>query len=1073
LAKVEKKLQNYLILNRYLCSLFGFTDIEDFRKELKNKSEGTNQQKKLFFTEALQNLKISEEFRQKLNQYDENIQEYLLHINQKRDPPVVLKYFQYVAIILTEIYLDSYYNNFDVFYSDFIKYVLDQNIKEKRTGSETYVFPNKENMNKLAYWSATGSGKTLIMHINILQFRRYTNNKFDNILLVTPNEGLTSQHMAELTLSSIEHRRFEIQRTLMDWALEDPIKIVEITKIKKEVTSMDGKTIPVEAFGKKNIVFVDEGHKGQSTDAKSWITNRKELVENGGFTFEYSATFGEITDKDETFNEYASCVIFDYRYKYFYEDGFGKDYSILNLKDEEKYGDEYFTGAMLSLYEQKLYYRNYSRQIKPFNLENPLMIFVGSSVSGKKNESDVLNVVRFLARFVNEKELFSRLIKDILTDKSSLVDTNDQPLFSSKFPYLRDILRRDKEKINEIYGDLVKALFHLGTSKTLQFVELKNAEGEIGLKFDSEYFGVINIGDTNSFLKLIENEEDTPYFNKTPIKSHFDKSLFNKIEKKNSSINFLIGSKKFIEGWNSYRVSSMGLLNIGKKEGTQIIQLFGRGVRLRGYENYLKRSYHLEIENIIPSEISIPDNLNILETLNVFGLNANYMASFKESLKEEGIEEYEKFTLTIKPTLPTKALYVPRIPKRTIDFESSVQIVKSDQNIPKIKIDLSSKVEILESRDILKFVDSKSKIEENYLETEILDLVDFQDVYIELLKYKDLKKYSNLYFTKNDLIKIIRLKNYTILCKNEILQISKSEELNKISKIQEYVVQLLKLHFDKIYNHEKFAYYQRNLEYEVVSDDDKSLIPREYVFTINSNAKTLIHDIRDFTNKLQDFIRKNSSEGGTIYEEDMQFKYEQFGHEPQKILEFFALNIHLFKPLIYKNLIYKSSKSKTLDFIKISPVQLVESEREFIKLLEQYIDEKHSEKYFDEIYLLRNPSRKGIGFFETKNFYPDFVLWTIKGDLQTITFIDPKGLVMVDYDDEKLGLCKRIKEIEAEINKREGLKIKLNSFILAHNYYDELRWNISKEELNNKNILFLKDDGIKAIGHLFRKIEES
>jgi len=511
----------------------------------------------------------------------------------------------------------------------------------------------------------------------------------------------------------------------------------------------------------------------------------------------------------------------------------------------------------------------------------------------------------------------------------------------------------------------------------------------------------------------------------------------------------------------------MGLLNIGKSEGTQIIQLFGRGVRLRGYENYLKRSYHLELENIIPSEINIPENMNILETLNIFGLNANYMATFKESLKEEGVEEYEKFTLKIKSTLPTKALYVPRIPKKTIDFENSVQIVKSDQNIPKIKIDLSSKIEILESRDILKFVDSKSKIEENFLETEILDLIDFQEVYIELLKYKDLKKYSNLYFTKNDLKKIITSKNYVILCKNEILQISKSEELNKISKIQEYVVQLLKLHFDKIYNHEKFAYYQRNLEYEVVTDDDKSLIPREYVFTINSNAKTLIHDIRDFTIKLQTFIRKNSSEGDIIYEEDNQFKYEQFGYESQKILDFFALHIHLFKPLIYKN-----SKSKNLEFIKISPIQLVESERDFIKLLEQYIDEKHSEEYLDEIYLLRNPSRKGIGFFETKNFYPDFVLLTIKGDEQTITFIDPKGLVMVDSDDEKLELYKKIKEIEAEINKREGLKIKLNSFILAHNYYDELRWGISKDELKNKNILFLKDDGIKVIEQLFEKITE-
>ena len=37
-----------------------------------------------------------------------------------------------------------------------------------------------------------------------------------------------------------------------------------------------------------------------------------------------------------------------------------------------------------------------------------------------------------------------------------------------------------------------------------------------------------------------------------------------------------------MEGWNSWRVSNMGLLNIGRNEGSEIIQLFGRGVRLRG-----------------------------------------------------------------------------------------------------------------------------------------------------------------------------------------------------------------------------------------------------------------------------------------------------------------------------------------------------------------------------------------------------------------------------------------------------------------------------------------------------------
>jgi hypothetical protein len=36
----------------------------------------------------------------------------------------------------------------------------------------------------------------------------------------------------------------------------------------------------------------------------------------------------------------------------------------------------------------------------------------------------------------------------------------------------------------------------------------------------------------------------------------------------------------------------MGLMHVGRSEGSQIIQLFGRGVRLKGYEWSLKRSGH-------------------------------------------------------------------------------------------------------------------------------------------------------------------------------------------------------------------------------------------------------------------------------------------------------------------------------------------------------------------------------------------------------------------------------------------------------------------------------------------------
>ena len=35
----------------------------------------------------------------------------------------------------------------------------------------------------------------------------------------------------------------------------------------------------------------------------------------------------------------------------------------------------------------------------------------------------------------------------------------------------------------------------------------------------------------------------------------------------------------FIAGWNSWRVSTMGLMHVGVGEGSEIIQMFGRGVR--------------------------------------------------------------------------------------------------------------------------------------------------------------------------------------------------------------------------------------------------------------------------------------------------------------------------------------------------------------------------------------------------------------------------------------------------------------------------------------------------------------
>jgi hypothetical protein len=1038
-------------LNRYISSLFGLKDVKNFRDTLKDKEEGISQNNQFFFTENLKTLPILEKLRQELNLYDENIQEYLQKINVKRNPPIKLKYFQYLAILFTEIYLDSFFNDFDNFYEDLSQFISLLSNKEKKT----YHYPAKTRLNKLCFWSATGSGKTLIMHFNILQVLKYFKGNFDNLLLVTPpSESLSSQHIDELVLSDIKNKKFDRKRSdLTEYFTDIYVKVIEISKIKEEVTSKDGLSVPVEAFGENNLVFVDEGHKGHSSEAKVWKGLREKLVGKEGFTFEYSATFGEISDRDDTFNEYASSIIFDYRYKFFYEDGYGKDYSILNLKNAEDYGDEYFTGSLLSLYEQKLYFLNHELQTKEFNIYHPLMIFVGTSVSGKKNRSDVFFICKFFSQFIKNKDKFKRIIQDIFSDNSSLLDLNEQPVFQNKFHYLRNLIGNNQLQISDIYDQMHKILFHSTTSSKIRFIDIKKADGEVGLKLGSEYFGLINIGDVSTFLKLIEKEEEFIIGQQ----EHFEESLFKRIDSEKSSVNFLIGSKKFIEGWNSYRVSSMGLLNIGKKQGTQIVQLFGRGVRLKGYKNLLKRSYAIKLDPNNNFEGNIPEYFTLLETLNIFGLNADYMAVFRENLKEEGIEEYEKYILSIKPNVPNRALYLPQIFKNLGIFLNEVQITSLIHPISDVQIDLSSKVELLDSLKNNSLSVLASPLQKNQLPDELLKTIDFQEIYLKLLRYKHLKNYSNLYFTKNDLIIVLKSKNYSIFCKKELLTLYPFEELEKVYKIQDYVVQLLKAIIDKIYNYHKFRWYQKNLNYETISEDDTDYIPEEYVFIINASEQDLIMNIRKFVDQLKDFIREKSEFDGDIYSRNLSFSFEG-----NRIIDFFATNIHLFKPLIFK------SSSEKLKFVKISPVNLVESERNFLVLLNDYIDNLQDNLPFDEIYLLRNPSRKGIGFFKTKNFYPDFILWIIKEDHQTINFIDPKGLMHIGRNNEKLKLYEDIKEIESEINAKTHLNITMNSYILSSTKFNDVfkNWNVPKKQLIEENILFL-EDGETCISKLF------
>ncbi|MFN2267750.1 MAG: hypothetical protein ABR533_05705, partial [Desulfonatronovibrio sp.] len=75
-----------------------------------------------------------------------------------------------------------------------------------------------------------------------------------------------------------------------------------------------------------------------------------------------------------------------------------------------------------------------------------------------------------------------------------------------------------------------------------------------------------------------------------------DLCLFEHIDTPDSPVNLLIGSRKFAEGWNCFRVSVIGLINLGATKGNKIIQIFGRGVRLHGQSGDGKRRHAEHIE---------------------------------------------------------------------------------------------------------------------------------------------------------------------------------------------------------------------------------------------------------------------------------------------------------------------------------------------------------------------------------------------------------------------------------------------------------------------------------------------
>lgn len=1038
----EPRFDSRLALNRWMLTRIGAASFKDLAQLLKPPVyEGQiAEQNQTRFCSVLEGrygrfLKLPDN--KGLAEYDDNITRHWRRITEERNrsgDSLQLKYFQYLALLFTEIYLDYYY----MVGARGLHRELNAHLRNT-PGLELPQFKESE-LNKVAFWMATGSGKTLLMHVNILQHLHYAQErkgwKPNNIILVTPNEGLSRQHLEEFALSGLHARLFSPDR---QGGSDTAIEVLDIHKLQPDEArrSSTGKRVPAAAFEGKNLVLVDEGHRGASGSSGNgvWLQKRNQLCAQG-FSFEYSATFGQAVGASpnrELKQTYAKCILFNYSYHYFHGDGYGKDYRILNLpraatgNEETVAYRQYITACLLNFYQQLCLYRDHQEALRPFRLTMPLMVFVGGSVNavrnkGKRKVSDVLEVLLKLADFAKESEQSVEDIRRLLRHETDLEDQGGRPLFRDAFPYLVETGRQPQA----IYRDMLKQLFHAKAGPTLHVDHLRGAGDEIGLRMGegSPYFGVINVQDTTKLCKLCrENAAEELRV----VEKDIAAPLFPRINHDDSPVRMLIGSRKFSEGWSSWRVSTMGLMNIGRTEGPQIIQLFGRGVRLQGKKFSLMRSSEYDKHwGRQAEDTRAPAHVRELETLDIFGVQADYMESFKDYLEKEGVDrdrEPRMFTLPVVNRLSAQKLKKLKIlrPKEGTLYQRKVARcllngdLPADLFKPPIELDLRPRVQSAESGAAREGEDEEEALRAPPgLSEQHLCFLDFQHIHARLREFCRDRGWHNFYFLRQDLRDLLQPRGYgenwyRLWIPGEELELN---SMAQVRRWQEIAIALLKKYMERVYRYRQGEYERGHLEYQELTEEDPNFF-EEYELQVQRSQDSLIQELE----QIGDEIRSGSLKGAALLHR------LDGGIPPTRLLNPQSPQ-HLYAPLLH---------STDSNLVSIRPVSLeTGSEKDFVDKLREHCGKQEVQEALagKEIYLLRNQSRgRGVGFFEASNFYPDFILWVLDGNRQRIAFIDPKGIQHLRRDDPKVRLHQTIKGVQEQLGDPSVI---LDSFILSN-----------------------------------------
>jgi len=495
----------------------------------------------------------------------------------------------------------------------------------------------------------------------------------------------------------------------------------------------------------------------------------------------------------------------------------------------------------------------------------------------------------------------------------------------------------------------------------------------------------------------------------------------------------------------------MGLMNVGRGEGAQIIQLFGRGVRLKGFGMSLKRSAHATL----PEGLKRPKHIELLETLNIFGIRADYMAQFRDFLEEEGLptdDERLEFILPIIKNLGTRPLKMIRLKKQingvSTEFgdafrklgpvptlgppdperEPATQYLQKNQ----VVLNWYPKIQAMQSAEATGG-DGEGAPNQAWLTPSHVACLDLDRLYFDLERFKAERGWHNLNLTRAGIAALLADTSwYRLLIPESELAFDSFE---RVRVWQEVALALLRKYVERFYTFRKREWELPHLEYREIGKDDPNFpcVVREtgpeygYRILIEESRDEIVAKL----NELKEAIERRDLK-------DWEFrgiKAVWFGR-------------HLYQPLLFLD----------SGVVEIVPAPLNKGERRFVEDLKAFCDANAAFFSDRELYLLRNLSKgRGVGFFEAGNFHPDFIVWQLESGRQHVAFVDPKGIRNVGLNDPKISFFETIKEIERRLG---DPNIVLDSFIVSNtpSHVMQKLWGIGKTEMVKRHILFQDED---------------